>query len=28
MANMMAVYQHTNNPSHSDSNFLGGDKNN
>ena len=28
MANMMAVYQHTNNPSHSDSNFLFGDKNN
>ena len=28
MANMMAVYQHTNNPSHSDSNFLNGDKNN
>ena len=28
MANMMAVYQHTNNSSHSDSNFLVGDKNN
>ena len=28
MANMMAVYQHTNNPSHSDSNFLVGGKNN
>ena len=28
MANMMAVYQHTNNPPHSDSNFLVGDKNN
>ncbi|MDC1066514.1 ATP-binding cassette domain-containing protein [Alphaproteobacteria bacterium] len=28
MANMMAVYQHTNNPSHSDSDFLVGDKNN
>ena len=28
MANMMAVYQHTNNHSNSDSNFLVGDKNN
>ena len=28
MANMMAVYQHTNNPSYSDNDFLVGDKNN
>ena len=27
MANMMAVYQHTNNPSYSDNDFLVGDKN-